>query len=439
MPVNYLKYSVLGTALVIVSLLALYAIPEFDLGSFHFKRINILADIMKHDKGDTTAIDKSLLVKPVFADTCKTGVTCVEDYTKDTSGLRIFLSALDSAKFRAVRIAYFADSYVEGDIMLDPLRDTMQVTWGGSGVGFVPITSEVAGFRQTITHSYEGFTTYSIIGERSPQHPVGPAGHVFVPQAGNRVTYSAVKRARLNTLPSVVLYYSSATGATLQLNETQTVDLPASANLRKIKLGDNAQSVKLSVQGDADLYGMSFESPTGITVDNFSVRGNSGMGLGYVSEQMYAAFEAQHHYDLVVLDYGLNVASEKAKNYDWYIRGMNKVLETMKKAFPHSSILLVGCSDRGAKVDGEIKTMPGIKELVASQRKMAADNQVCFWDMFEAMGGDSTMVRWAGMKPRLANTDYTHPTYYGGKKVAEILMGTLLYEKEKYDRKKKSL
>jgi len=53
------------------------------------------------------------------------------------------------------------------------------------------------------------------------------------------------------------------------------------------------------------------------------------------------------------------------------------------------------------------------------------------------MGGDSTMIRWADIPKRpLANKDYTHLTFQGGKKVADIFLNTLLYEREKYDRKK---
>jgi hypothetical protein len=47
------------------------------------------------------------------------------------------------------------------------------------------------------------------------------------------------------------------------------------------------------------------------------------------------------------------------------------------------------------------------------------------------------MVEWASATPPLANKDYTHLTFYGGRKVADLLMGTLLYEREKYLRRKK--
>jgi hypothetical protein len=118
---------------------------------------------------------------------------------------------------------------------------------------------------------------------------------------------------------------------------------------------------------------------------------------------------------------------------------MKPTIAMMKRAFPHSSVLVIGCSDRAENIDGELQTMPSVKRLINVQRKMAADNEVCFWNLFEAMGGDSTMIRWANMpKHALANKDYTHLSFYGGRKVANIFLQTILYEREKYERRKKS-
>jgi len=433
---NYLKQTLTGTALVITSLLALSVIPAFDIGEFHFKRINILSDILRKDVVAVTDTTKPM--KPVYVDTCKTGVTCVEDYSRDTSGLNVFLSALDSSKNKTVRIAWFGDSYVEGDILLDPLRDTLQALFGGSGVGFVPITSEVAGFRQTVIHSFSNWKTYAIVGERNPEHPLGPAGFSFVPNEGNSVSYNAEKRNRLNSFPTAKLFYGFSDSTTVIANG-QKIFIGSVNSIHQKNIGENLSSLKLSVSGKADLYGVAMESKTGICLDNFSMRGNSGIGLNYVNEKMFRAFDSIHPYDLIVLSYGLNVANEKSKNYDWYVRSMKPTIAMMKRAFPNSSILVIGCSDRADNIDGELRTMPSVKRLVQVQRKMAADNEVCFWNLFEAMGGDSTMVNWANTpKHSLANKDYTHLTFYGGKKVAEILLRTILYEKEKYERRKKS-
>jgi hypothetical protein len=435
---NHLQHTVIGTALVIFTLGVLYLIPEFDIGSFHFRRINILSDIIKKEPTPLIAKDTALIVKPVYSDTCKTGITCIEDYSEDTTGLDVFLAALDSTKKRVVRIAYFADSYVEGDIMLDPMRDSLQTLFGGNGVGFVPITSEVAGFRQTIIHSYDAWNQYSIAGEKNKEHPLGPGGSCAVPLINAKTQYRSIGKRHLNTFPTISLFYGNVDSAAIGIND-DTIQLKNQRSLQKIKLNRASSSLKLTVpyHKSLDLYGVEIEDTSGITVDNFFMRGNSGIGLAYVNEQMYRNFDSLHPYDLVVLAYGLNVASEKAKDYNWYYKDMTRVVQMMKRAFPNSSILLVGCSDRGAKVDAEYTTMPMLKELVEVQRKIAAENKICFWNLFEAMGGDNTMVEWANTKPALANKDYTHLTFYGGKKVAGIFIGTLLYEKEKFDRRRK--
>ncbi len=433
---NYLKQTLTGTALVIASLLALSVIPAFDIGDFHFKRINILSDILKKDIVPVTDTVKAM--KPVYVDSCKTGITCIEDYSRDTSGMNVFLSALDSSKNKIVRIAWFGDSYVEGDILLDPLRDTLQTIFGGSGVGFVPITSEVAGFRQTIIHSFNNWKTYAIVGERDKEHPLGPAGYTAVPESGNTVSYIPEKRNRLNAFPNAKLFYGYSDSLLVTANG-QEISTGSVNSIHQKNLGTNLSSLKLSVTGKGDLYGVTFESQNGICLDNFSMRGNSGIGLNYVTEKLYRDFDSIHPYDLIVLSYGLNVANEKSKNYDWYVRSMKPTIAMIKRAFPNSSILVIGCSDRADKIDGELQTMPSVKRLVDVQRKMAADNEVCFWNLFEAMGGDSTMVNWASIPKRpLANKDYTHLTFHGGKKVADIFLKTILYEREKYERRKKS-
>lgn len=437
---NYLKYSVRATFGLILCLGLMYLVPEFDLGPFHFKRVNILSDILyKEPTKQVVKIDSEVIVRPAYVDTCRTGITCIEDFSPDSAGMRPYLAALDSAGSHVVRIAYFADSYVEGDIMLEPFRDSMQTIYGGSGVGFVPITSEVAGFRQSIIHSFSGWDTYSIVGDRSDDHPLGPAGLSFVSKPGNEVSYRATKHRHLNTFPTSQLFYRKCNDCALISNEADTFSLTGTCEINAIKLGHGEQSLQLhiSAKNPVDLYGVSFEDTKGIAVDNFSIRGNSGMGLNFVSEDMYRSFDSIHPYRLVVLSYGLNVANAKAQNYKGYAKSMARVIERMKKAFPHSTILLVGCSDRGTKVDGDYVTMPTLTDLINVQRKVASDNGICFWNLFEAMGGDSTMIRWVNMKPSLADKDYTHLTYKGGRKVADILIGTLLYEKEKYDRKKK--
>ena len=68
-------------------------------------------------------------MKPSFVDTCRAGMTCIEDYSDSTMrGMTRFYQALDElAKApRPVRIAYFGDSFIEADILTADLREMLQ-------------------------------------------------------------------------------------------------------------------------------------------------------------------------------------------------------------------------------------------------------------------------------------------------------------------------
>lgn len=110
---------------------------------------------------------------------------------------------------------------------------------------------------------------------------------------------------------------------------------------------------------------------------------------------MMREFNEQRPYDLIILQYGLNVATERGRNYDKYIAGMQTTVQHLKEAFPQAAILIVSVGDRDYKTEeGELRTMPGIKNLVRYQQNLAADEAVAFWNMFEAMVGKAVWQTW---------------------------------------------
>ena len=78
--------------------------------------------------------------------------------------------------------------------------------------------------------------------------------------------------------------------------------------------------------------------------------------------------------------------------------------------------------------------MPGVKNLIRYQKSIAADSHIVLWKMYEALGGLGSIVDMIGQK--MANLDYTHINFKGGKHLAGILFETLMYGKEQYERRK---
>lgn len=81
-------------------------------------------------------------------------------------------------------------------------------------------------------------------------------------------------------------------------------------------------------------YGIELECPDGVTVDNFSIRGNSGLALFGTNPGVNARIGELLGYDLVVLQYGLNVMSPEVMRYGSYAKNFVRVINYMKQCFP---------------------------------------------------------------------------------------------------------
>ncbi|MFN8263767.1 MAG: GDSL-type esterase/lipase family protein [Chitinophagales bacterium] len=442
---NKLGKSALLPLILLIGLLASYFVKVSIIG-YELKSVDILSDV----RVDT--IKKKKIVsasKKQISDTCLSGLTCFEDYSDDTSALnKIFeaLYRLKQSNKTKVRIGFFGDSFIEGDIFCADFRDTLQTIFGGNGVGYVPITSEVSQFRTTVQHSFYGFNTYSIVKNQSNNIPLGAAGFCIVPnEQGCYAKYSAnMHLPHLDQFHDIKLFYKTSENLNLKctFNSLKTVDFKMTASpfiQQLIWNRINVSSIKFDfpLTDKLRLYGVSFEDSTGIYVDNFGVRGNSGLGLLNITNAMHHQFDSLQNYNLIILQYGLNVISADTKDVSWYKNTMVKMITQMKSAYPNASFLLVSVSDRSMNVNGEYRTMQTIPMLVDAQRQIAKESKIAFWDLFSAMGGDGSMVYMVNNDPPLANKDYTHLNAKGGKKIADIFAKTILYELKKYNEKKK--
>ena len=184
-------------------------------------------------------------------------------------------------------------------------------------------------------------------------------------------------------------------------------------------------------------YGLFMDDVRGIALDNLSLRGSSGLSIRTISEETLHAFGEVRPYDLIVLQYGLNVATDYGRDYSRYAEGMSTAISRLKAAFPKASLLLIGVGDRDHRdEEGRVRTMPGIKHLVAWQQRLAADNGIAFWNLFEAMGGEGSMARLAEENPPMANRDYAHINFLGGKYLADLLYEALSHGKEQSDKRR---
>lgn len=424
------------------------------IAGYQFKEFNPLSDLLDttanqsyetlsiplQTANDTTATElhstDSTNSKGVTTDTLKPLELSsrLMDYSEGQSALRRLRAALREGRSRSVRIAFVGDSFIEGDILVAPFRQALQQRYGGKGVGYVPLTSPVARFRQSIQQRFEGAWRQTL-ASKSNSRTLFTLSETFA-----TATASASTSYKLTNADRVTLHYVSDTipvAITYGINggERQHVELPASHGaLVEYTFPHGAVKQFELATGGGDgtrFYGVCFDGMTGISVDNYSLRGSSGTKLTAVSSALTSQLSRFRPYDLIILSYGLNVLSPKDNNdsYEWYYDAMAKSIEHIQQLYPHATILLMSLSDRATLHEGEIHPLNGVARVLRIQHRLAQRYGLLFWNTHEAMaslGGIKGFVDkgWAAK-------DYTHISMAGGTQLAKLLTADLIGDESK--------
>ena len=362
----------------------------------------------------------------------------IEDFTTGRTGLRHFFAALNNINNleRPVRIAFVGDSFIEGDIIVADFRAKMQEHFGGRGVGFIPVTSNVAQYRPTIKHTASGWKTYSIINNRKRKYVI--SGLQFEPVTENAsIGFQTVDMyPGLEEVSTIKFIYAKNEKSGILLRsdaDTAYYELPPTENITQYEIQGQFTKGTLLLKDALGLnaLGIALEDNHGVVVDNFALRGNSGIVMSELDSKSCQELQQVRPYDLIVLQYGLNVASDSIREYGWYRNRMISVIEHVQDCFPGADILILGVSDRSHKRGGAYSTMPAVMSLLRAQRQTAKEAEVVFWSTFAAMGGQNSMVKF--VNSNWASKDYTHLSFRGGREIANALYDAIITEKGMYD------
>ena len=447
-----------------LALIGMRYMPQVYIGPYEVKGVDLLADVMPDEQAtqagngghgtaagtsSTANVDGGNGVTPEAArsqaarDTCPAGIVCFEDYSDHgPHGMDAFYAALKTRHTlgRPVRVAYFGDSFIEGDLITDHLRRLMQDKWGGCGVGFVDIASEFIALRPTLRHKAEGWTEYNVMQAKHNATADGAiSGRCARAGGGAWAEYAAVRgMAHLDSFSTATLYLTAAEPghAALRTNGSTadtTLAIAGHKALEALTLTAPMRQVRFTVPAQTVCYGMALEGSDGIVVDNFSLRGSSGMQLTAMSEEVLTQWHRVRPYDMIILQYGLNVANNKQTNYSAYANRMSQAVQHLKKGFPQTAIVIVGVGDRENRENGQLTTMRSIFNLMDAQQSMAAENGVVFWNLYEAMGGEGSIRRMAESEHPEAAKDYTHINRRGGQRVATAMFRSILHGWKNYN------
>ena len=345
--------------------------------------------------------------------------------------LALFYQALDSAHTMPVRVVHYGDSQIEEDRITNILRERWQKTYGGGGVGLIPLHQTIPTRSISQRLSINGITQkaqggpkrYIIYGPRSMRlnnNDYGVMGQVAVMDstlvAGSEDILLTIEP--MTKQPKTYNYFSRVR----LLTDSVSISSPlASSPDNLLHLPDSTTRCELRLQGRGKVYGVSLETPTGVIVDNIPMRGCSGNIFTRLDSTTLRAFYQETNTRLIILQFGGNMIpqTENPATINGYVKTLRQQVRLLRACAPHASILFIGPSDMSTRIDGEMKTYPMVPYLDRMLRKMAHEEQIAYWSMYNAMGGENSMVKWVEIG--LAGSDYVHFTRSGANKIGKIL------------------
>ncbi len=477
------------TFVVILGLVGLGFVPSFKIFGMEFERVDILSelraveitedaahaytadfDLLEQELAEAEAqiCEVDTLPEPIpvryewivqstrsnnraalrSEDFCPTGSAIVdfEDFdTLATTRFDNFIAKL--ANGEEVRIAFMGDSFVEGDIVTCDLREELQSRFGGRGAGFIPADIPFATVRKSIKRTSSNWKTYSVMKPKEAPEAVRErlfvSGYLAEGRAGATTRWQATNsHASLDscTQARILLISRDTSRVEVVLGDTLRNEfmIAGDERVREIFVEGTVDDIRLRVvEGSVMCYGASMEGNGGVTVDNFSVRSNNGHAIFGTSATVNRQIDEFLGYDLVVLQYGLNIMQKGQRVYAKYRDQVRDMIAYAERCFPNAAILVVGVSDRWVKnaETNAYEPIGSVDALTKYQRAAADSCNVVFWEtarVMQNLGGMPTFVSngWAAK-------DYTHINYAGGKRIANALteaicqrVYALLYEQE---------
>lgn len=455
--------TLLLTCLVVVFLLLLHFLPTFKIGDTELREIDILSDLSRQKKelkdvipapktpSTTLALEKDGKVIN-FKEQWPKGTERIVDYSEGKpGGMEHFYEQLTALKEkknlgRPVRIAYFGDSFIEGDILLADLREELQKYYGGEGVGWLDAGNDLNQYKHTTTQKFTGLTEHLV--KKPDSYDVLQAGMAerYYPLSGRAnitlAPFMAHEYPRTEKWGTTQLYLRAKNGASVTFHidggKSTTEQVSPSPNVQMVRFNGATSHASIDVSGtNATLFATAQEGNGGIVLDNFSMRGSNGLSLSKLPETTLRQFAQVRPYDLIVFQFGANAITpaSKERELQTYTSKMKSVIQLFHKCFPTASILVIGAPDRGSKSSPD-GTMEGVKMLVGYQDQMASECKVGFYSLYQAMGGPGTMMCLVDEK-NMGSKDYVHINFKGGKYVAPRIFKSIVAGQNNYARKMK--
>jgi lysophospholipase L1-like esterase len=345
-------------------------------------------------------------------------------------------------KNETIHILHYGDSQIEGDRITGYIRQKFQEKFGGNGPGLIPVVQMIPS--SSVGQSSSGnFVRYTVAGNHATKAPhkrygimgqtteLNGSGSMTVTSRNWSVTYDNVKE--FSRIRLFLSHNSPNFKATLLHDNAEPMvqtlaDESSHSRVLTWKLTNPIKQFTLQFSGSAELTGVSIDGNQGVAVDNIPLRGSSGTFFSDIDPNSVVPVMKELKVQLILLEFGGNMMPviKGEKNTLDYKDKMAKQIKHFQSIYPEAKVLFIGPADMSKKVNGHLQSYPFLKETIQRLKESALENGAAYWDMYEVMGGENSMIDWVQNKPALGSPDYIHFTSKGAEKIANLFFESLM-------------
>lgn len=344
--------------------------------------------------------------------------------------------ALDGAMKAPIRVLHYGDSQIEIDRITSTLRRELMARFGGYGVGLIPAiqTIPTTAISQSCNKPLTRYMAYGPSEMRFDTAHYGIMGQTaqvdgtatFEFKATGMAQNCTKKFGHITVLTDLIekpltIKVTTATGTLTKTADCNTTSV-------SFALSDSTRQATVEVSGKGLIHAFLLDGDNkGLQYDNSAMRGCSGTIFTSIDSKSMKSYFDNYEVPLIILQYGGNVVpyAKTDKQIETYCHSLRRQINYLHRISPDSKILFIGPSDMATNINGEMTTYPHLKRLVNALRQMCLDNDVAFWSLYNAMGGENSMKKWVNQRPALAGSDHIHFTSAGAEYTGQMLIEAL--------------
>lgn len=365
----------------------------------------------------------------------------------DISTFDSFFRALDGAGKKQVRILHYGDSQIEEDRISSTLRAGLQQKFGGGGPGLLPFGRPY--YTLCVSESSSASLPRALVFGEGLRRSDGRYGIMGQCARMDTSVYTTVTSVKRNQAPSrhfsrlTLLAGNVGNSLNIKCNgkvyKLEKSTDPSEVGRIVIDLPDSSTSVRFSTWGGANIYGMQLDETSGVSLDNIPMRGCSGTIFTSLNSSQFREYVRNDNVRMIILQFGGNSMPfrKTPRAISEYKTSIENQIRHIHKLAPDAAILFIGPSDMSVNVKGRMVTYPHLPMMVDSLKAAANNAGAAYWDLYSAMGGEGSMVKWVKARPSLAGTDYVHFTPRGAEAMGNMLFESLMLYYDYYSWRKK--